>query len=159
MKFISPERKLRFLSTYMNEYIDAWPKKIKPFDRWLESTLDKRINNGNHEKREYQKCICHYCRREFDENRINKTKDHIIPISKGGYDKKENRVPCCFDCNQWKDDMYLEDWLKAVYYFIKKGKERNPYDIKTLGLMVYNIKKIAQYAKDNNSTLSLYRIP
>ncbi len=44
---------------------------------------------------------CVYCDVEFEvENML--TKDHIIPLSKGGHNTKENVVPACRSCNSKK---------------------------------------------------------
>lgn len=50
---------------------------------------------------------CAYCGGVF--NRAKLTRDHVIPQSKGGPDTWENCVTCCFDCNQRKGNMLLED--------------------------------------------------
>lgn len=42
--------------------------------------------------------VCFYCGEEFTCENLP-TKDHIIPISKGGDNTKENIVPACGDCN------------------------------------------------------------
>ena len=49
---------------------------------------------------------CAYCGIEFNEN-ILPEKDHIIPISKGGNNTKENIVPSCRSCNAKKGDKIL----------------------------------------------------
>lgn len=49
---------------------------------------------------------CAYCGTEFDEN-ILPEKDHIIPISKGGNNTKENIVPACRSCNAKKGSKIL----------------------------------------------------
>lgn len=41
---------------------------------------------------------CAYCGRDFDENNLP-TRDHVMPISKGGDNTKENIVPACRSCN------------------------------------------------------------
>jgi len=44
---------------------------------------------------------CAYCGCKFDENTLPE-KDHVIPISKGGNNVKENIVPACRSCNAKK---------------------------------------------------------
>lgn len=50
---------------------------------------------------------CAYCGIEFDENNLPE-KDHIVPISKGGNNTKENVVPACRRCNAKKKDTILK---------------------------------------------------
>lgn len=44
---------------------------------------------------------CAYCKVEFTKD-IPPTRDHVIPISKGGHNIKENIVPACQSCNSKK---------------------------------------------------------
>lgn len=44
--------------------------------------------------------LCLYCGREF--NRHHLTRDHVMPLSKGGRDTWENVVAACFHCNSRK---------------------------------------------------------
>jgi len=44
--------------------------------------------------------LCLYCGRGF--NRPHLTRDHVVPISKGGRDTWENVVAACFSCNSRK---------------------------------------------------------
>jgi predicted phage replisome organizer len=39
--------------------------------------------------------------------------DHIIPISRGGTDTEDNKVPCCIECNRIKNDKPLIDFLNG----------------------------------------------
>jgi len=158
MTAISIDRKLRFLSAYMVDYIDSWPNKRKPFDRWLESTLDKRAHKGKIAEINHHKNICRYCVREFDYG-IEKTKDHVVPVSRGGLDLKLNRVPCCWDCNQWKGDKTPENWLKELQKIVKKeNKIRPPYNKAMVGLMIGRLKKVIEEAKSNQSKISTYKL-
>jgi len=45
--------------------------------------------------------VCTYCGTEFN-CELLPTKDHIIPISKGGDNVKENIIPACRSCNSKK---------------------------------------------------------
>lgn len=50
---------------------------------------------------------CAYCGKEF--TLFDKaTKDHVIPISKGGNNTKENVVPACQSCNSKKGDRLVQ---------------------------------------------------
>jgi len=49
---------------------------------------------------------CAYCGIDFDENNLP-TRDHIIPISKGGDNTKENVIPACRICNAKKGNKIL----------------------------------------------------
>lgn len=59
--------------------------------------------------------ICAYCGDEFTEKHL--TRDHIIPVSKGGPDVWTNVVASCAHCNQKKkQDMTLEEaGLQLLY--------------------------------------------
>ncbi|AWH33784.1 MULTISPECIES: HNH endonuclease [Stenotrophomonas] len=46
--------------------------------------------------------LCLYCGQQF--NRPTLTRDHVIPLSKGGLDCWENVVTACFHCNSRKSD-------------------------------------------------------
>ncbi len=53
---------------------------------------------------------CAYCDVEFEvENMPHK--DHVIPITKGGHNVKENIVPACQSCNSKKGNKLLEDMI------------------------------------------------
>jgi len=51
--------------------------------------------------------ICRYCGKPFTDGHI----DHIIPVSRGGTNDRENLVYCCAPCNLRKHDKNLDDWL------------------------------------------------
>lgn len=159
LKNLKPERKLKFLKEYMDEFIDIWPNKKEPFESWLQSTMNKKENKGYQEAQEKQKKKCKYCNRLFDEYHIEKTKDHVIPLSKGGKDLKENRIYACHDCNNWKDNKSLEVWLEEIKKMVKKKKTkvRTSYTFEILGLMISNIRKVMDGVKQHNKKISTYR--
>lgn len=59
--------------------------------------------------------ICAYCRRVFDENHVIKTKDHIVPISRGGINDVKNYVCSCKDCNNLKGNFHILVFADLVY--------------------------------------------
>lgn len=97
---------------------------------------------------------CYFCRRRFDEN-IIKTKDHSVAKSRGGTNHGDNLTDCCFDCNQWKADKPLENWLDEVQAFLKRGKHRI-YSKTQLGQIVGNIKSLIRELK-GSKTVSKYK--
>ena len=52
-------------------------------------------------------CQCLYCGNHFP--RIELSRDHVVPTSKGGLDRWENVVAACKRCNQRKGDAFLSD--------------------------------------------------
>lgn len=62
---------------------------------------------------------CAYCGRDD----VPMTEDHILAITNGGLDNKENINPACRSCNSSKGDRLLEDWLpKRLEYLERKAK-------------------------------------
>lgn len=49
--------------------------------------------------------VCIYC------DDLATTADHLVPKSRGGRDALANLRPCCFRCNQEKDDRTPAEWL------------------------------------------------
>ena len=47
----------------------------------------------------------------------NITRDHIVPVSKGGGYTKTNIVPCCGSCNSKKHNRDMESWYLGRDYF------------------------------------------
>lgn len=61
--------------------------------------------------------LCLYCGEAFP--RALLTRDHVIPLSRGGLDRWENVVTACRACNHRKDDAMLDEIdmrLRAVPY-------------------------------------------
>jgi 5-methylcytosine-specific restriction endonuclease McrA len=57
---------------------------------------------------------CAYCGETFKRNDL--TRDHVHPTSKGGKDEWENVVTACFDCNQKKGNLLLDECDMGLLY-------------------------------------------
>lgn len=78
---------------------------------------------GNHSDVEWSALIrqwkwrCFYCARPICKNSIDPdaevTKDHMLPISRGGSDFIWNIVPACFRCNTMKGTMTVDEFKVA----------------------------------------------
>src|SRR5690606_38665285 len=76
---------------------------------------------------------CSYCGRK-QSRRLRLTKDHVIPVSKGGLTVRNNIIPSCTRCNSSKSDedmlpwytkqgFYDEDRLKVIEEWIAGSAE------------------------------------
>ena len=64
------------------------------------------------ELRSHKFFICHWCGKKFSIDKLNL--DHVVPLSKGGVDTKENLVPCCKSCNSAKRDKDPEQFNETL---------------------------------------------
>lgn len=70
------------------------------------------LSNKNLFRRDLYTCA--YCGKKYAETKL--TKDHIVPVSRGGPNTWTNCVTACTRCNSYKDDMLLEDsGLELLY--------------------------------------------
>ncbi len=53
---------------------------------------------------------CHYCGKRLSGAKV--TIDHKIPVSRGGGDVPENKVPACISCNSAKGPMTEEEFRR-----------------------------------------------
>lgn len=68
---------------------------------------------------------CFYCERIFSDSLppdyilhgipLLRTRDHIIPLSKGGSNHYSNKVACCHQCNKLKADNMPEDFIILLH--------------------------------------------
>lgn len=59
---------------------------------------------------------CSYCGRK-QSRKLRLTKDHVVPVSKGGLTVRTNIAPACSRCNSSKNDSDLKIWyLKQKFY-------------------------------------------
>lgn len=63
--------------------------------------------------------ICHWCNRQtkmpsvlpwVPKNDFDATVDHVVPLSKGGGNGRDNLVLSCRHCNSLKGDMMPDEW-------------------------------------------------
>lgn len=95
--------------------VAAWRKANK--DKLAHYASTRRVrkigNGGTHTLQEWKDLVkkfngkCFYC---ADPERPV-TKDHLIPISKGGTDDIENIVPACRNCNSEKGSLTADQYL------------------------------------------------
>ncbi len=52
--------------------------------------------------------VCMYCGNTFTQHHL--TRDHIVPVSRGGPDSWSNCVTACSDCNHKKGNRTPEEW-------------------------------------------------
>lgn len=68
--------------------------------------------------------VCMYCGDQFKQADL--TRDHIIPMSRGGADSWENVVTACYRCNNQKGNRTPEEWgkhkLLAIPYVPNKAE-------------------------------------
>jgi hypothetical protein len=66
---------------------------------------------------------CTYCQRVTDVR--DQTVDHVLPLSRGGWDEEWNLLPCCLSCNSSKGGLHPLDWIRyrLPYRLIDLGYE------------------------------------
>ncbi len=73
---------------------------------------------------------CVYCLEKVSYDLI--TRDHVIPLSRGGSHAITNIVPCCFSCNQKKADQL--GWIPKVDF--------DPFEQQLLSERGYNNQEL-----------------
>lgn len=96
---------------------------------------------------------CFFCERKFSYDRFSgfqsngliiKTRDHIVPTSKGGREDDTNCVVCCADCNTFKGPSTISEFIERLQSVISTGGTiKNIPDI----LIVKMLKKAEQIKK------------
>lgn len=95
--------------------------------------------------KEYFNNECAYCGCK----KVKLTKDHFIPLNKGGTFSIDNIIPCCQKCNSSKKDLDFKNWYKSNEFY-DENRELKVY--KYLELMKSRIK---EREKDNKGKLTV----
>lgn len=78
---------------------------------WRSRAARRRGGFGSHTVPEWQELLssyadmCAYCLEPAE------SRDHVVPLSRGGSDDIDNLVPACLTCNKSKNDKPLLLWL------------------------------------------------
>lgn len=89
--------------------------------------------------------FCCYCGRGFNHH-IVKTKDHLIPLSKGGSNNSVNKRNCCKHCNSEKKNLIPHDYLRDLLLWVPKVSA-TPSVKYNLDIKIENVKYIIQYVE------------
>lgn len=168
---MTAEKRLKYLSEYMEQYVHNLVKKAlgqmlnkrekvaeEGFQSWLAMRLNELAEVSRKRILEHQSTFCIYCRTQFtDHNKHRLTQDHIIPLSKGGLNVVANRRVCCYTCNQWKGDKYLEDWLKEVQAQFKKNRGFRKVPPQRMAVMIGNIRALVKQIQPIKHKISIYK--
>lgn len=79
--------------------------------------LERARAQGRHTHREWWAlvrsvgCTCEYCGERIP-NGVNPSKDHRVPLSRGGSDAIENIAVSCWPCNQDKGTMTADEYAE-----------------------------------------------
>lgn len=73
---------------------------------YLDATVPRLTNDGLFQRDRY---LCCYCGDWFADRKALLTRDHVVPLSRGGGDAWDNVVTSCRACNQRKDDRLVEE--------------------------------------------------
>lgn len=88
--------------------------KKKAITKFLNNTKHRTGEQNTYDLHDWKDAMLHfrgccaYCGRK-QSRRLKLTKDHVIPVSKGGLTNREGIVPACGRCNSSKSD---NDWLE-----------------------------------------------
>lgn len=100
------ERNLDYHRERVKEYQRKHPEKVREWAR--RRYVRKKGAEGSHTDEQFwELCLrygwkCAYCGRKLTKETV--TRDHIIPLSRGGSDNIENIAPSCLACNAGKKD-------------------------------------------------------
>jgi hypothetical protein len=113
------------------------------------------------------KGVCYYCQQKFwpklalsetyDAVPVLRTKDHIIPISRGGIKGMKNVIPACQRCNRIKDNLMPEEFLEALL-FMKQRKDHTVFDSMDIEIVIDKTRELIETIAPYRGTL-FYKEP
>jgi hypothetical protein len=89
----------------------------------------------------YARLHCCYCKCQLSEE--NYTRDHIIPLARGGTNRMRNKRQCCYLCNQDKGDRLLTEWLVILqerHLELNMGTEEYRINQRKIGRCIHYIQ-------------------
>src|SRR6478609_3318081 len=95
---------------------------------------------------------CFYCGEKYGTGSKRRTTDHVIPSSKGGSNRKSNRLFCCSACNGEKGNMMPIEFMHYTQSLIDKHRS-NVFAMPMLKLKLQAAKKLVAYTKDIKEAL------
>ncbi len=89
---------------------------------------------------------------------MNRTQDHVIPISKGGKAHK-NKVYACQSCNSFKSSLTFVEWKKLIEYkFQTPSFMSHKYSIEQKQKLLSQVKfMIENYENAGENKLANYK--
>ena len=97
---------------------------------------------------------CCYCETPFELYSV-RTREHMIPLSRGGKVGYPNKASCCDRCNKTKGNMLPSEFLKkieAAYYILKNKWGR--IDVNEMPTIMKNLKTIITKVENNPDYLN-----
>jgi hypothetical protein len=97
---------------------------------------------------------CFYCGVQTERsglkphNAIYQTRDHVIPISAKGWDRRANKVVCCRRCNSLKEDLTLIEFKRRMSLTVFYAEEllgariEGLTDIESVNTHVINTRRV-----------------
>ena len=93
---------------------------------------------------------CCYCGKDFRFEGMKKTKEHVVPKSKGGNNSRLNKLPCCRRCNGWRANKSFDDWKAEIEDLINRNQPKPPfYHVADLRIILINISAAEEYINNN----------
>lgn len=99
------------------------------------------------------KNFCCYCETPLTKNDF--TREHIIPIDKGGKNTKDNVRSCCRDCNKEKDNLDLSKYLEFLQLRIR-SLSLNSFDFDLTAKKIKNAKILLAVVNNEDNSFAKY---